>query len=76
MTIWPDPERQLIMRYLAGLDLHTTKSRTYYKQALNGFQDVVERHAELGMDVLVAWLEASSARWAATTRFLPPRFAS
>lgn len=68
MTIWPDPERQLIVRYLAGLDLHTTKSRTYYKQALNGFQDVAERHAELGMAVLVAWLEASSARWAATTR--------
>jgi len=68
MTMWPDPERQLIVRYLAGLDPHTTKSRTYYKQALNSFQDVAECHAELGQDVLVAWLQASSSRWAATTR--------
>lgn len=68
MTMWPDPDRQLIVRYLAGLDLHTTKSRTYYKQALNSFQNVAERHAELGQDVLVAWLQASSTLWAATTR--------
>ena len=31
MTIWPDPERQLIVRYLACLDLHTTKSRTPHR---------------------------------------------
>jgi integrase/recombinase XerD len=68
MTTWPDPERRLIARYLAGLGLRSKNSRTYYKQALHGFQDVAERHAELGQDVLVAWLRASSARWAATTR--------
>ncbi len=68
MTIWPDPERQLIARYLAGLDLRTPNSRTYYKQALNTFQDVAERHAELDKDMLVAWLHVSSAQWAATTR--------
>lgn len=68
MTIWPDPERQLIVRYLAGLDLHSTNSRSYYKQTLNSFQDVAERGAELGKEVLVAWLQASSTRWAATTR--------
>ncbi len=68
MTTWPDPERQLIARHLAVLGLRSTNSRTYYKQVLHGFQDIAERHAELGQDVLVAWLHASSARWAATTR--------
>ena len=59
MTTWPDPERLLIARYLAGLGLRSPNSRTYYKQALHSFQDVAERHAELGKDVLVAWLRAS-----------------
>lgn len=68
MTTWPDPERLLIARYLAGLGLRSTNSRTYYKQVLNSFQDVAERHAELGQDVLVAWLGISSDRWAASTR--------
>ena len=65
MTTWPDPERLLIARYLAGLGLRSTNSRTYYKQVLHSFQDVAERHAELGQDVLVAWLRASSDHWAA-----------
>jgi integrase len=67
MTTWPDPKRLLIARYLAGLGLRSTNSRTYYKQVLHSFQDVAERHAELGKDVLVAWLRASSDRWAAAT---------
>jgi hypothetical protein len=46
MTIWPDPERLLIARYLASLGLRSPNSRTYYKQALNSFQDVAERYAE------------------------------
>ena len=68
MTTWPDPERLLIARYLAGLGLRSTNSRTYYKQVLHGFQDVAERHAELGQDVLVAWLRTSSDHWTASTR--------
>ncbi len=68
MTTWPDPERQLIARYLAGLGLRSTDSRARYKQVLHGFQDVAECHAELGQDVLVAWMRASSDRWAATTQ--------
>ncbi len=67
MTTWPDPERLLIARYLAGFGLRSTNSRTHYKQVLHSFQDVAERHAELGQDVLVAWLRASSDRWAAST---------
>lgn len=68
MTIWPDPERQLIARYIAGLNLRTTNSRIYYRQALNIFQDVAERHANLDKDMLVAWLNVSPGRWASTTR--------
>ena len=68
MTIWSDPERQLIARYIAGLNLRTTNSRIYYRQALNIFQDVAERHAKLDKDVLVAWLNVSPGRWASTTR--------
>ncbi|MBC2861730.1 tyrosine-type recombinase/integrase [Stappia sp. 28M-7] len=68
MTIWPDPERQLIARYIAGLNLRTTNSRIYYRQALNIFQDVAERHAKLDKDMLVAWLNVSPGRWASTTR--------
>lgn len=67
MTTWPDPERMMIARYLAGFGLRSTNSRTYYKQVLHSFQDVAERHAELGQGVLVTWLRASSDRWAATT---------
>lgn len=67
MTTWPDPERLLIARYLAGLGLRSTNSRTYYKQVLHSFQDVAARHTELGQDVLAAWLRAWSDRWAATT---------
>lgn len=67
MTTWPDPERLLITRYLAGLRLRSTKSRTVYRQVLLGFQDVAERHAQLDRDVLLAWLRESRVRWAATT---------
>jgi integrase/recombinase XerD len=68
MTIWPDPERKLIARYIAGLNLRTTNSPIYYRQALNIFQDVAERHAKLDKDMLVAWLHVSPGRWASTTR--------
>ncbi|RUX17531.1 integrase [Mesorhizobium sp. M2A.F.Ca.ET.042.01.1.1] len=68
MTIWPDPERQLIARYIAGLNLRTTNSPIYYRQALNIFQDVAERNTKLDKDMLVAWLHVSPGRWASTTR--------
>lgn len=68
MTNWPDPERQLIARYVAGLNLRTTNSPIYYRQALNTFQDVAERYAQLNKDMLVAWLHLSPGRWALTTR--------
>ncbi len=68
MTNWPDPERKLIARYIAGLNLRTTQSPIYYKQALNIFQDVAERHGKLDKDMLVAWLHVLPGRWASTTR--------
>ncbi|MER8760521.1 hypothetical protein NKH69_33955 [Mesorhizobium sp. M0976] len=64
---WPDPDRTTIGRYLASLDLRSIKSRACYRQVLHGFQDVVERHSELGQDVVVAWLEVSAECRAATT---------
>lgn len=64
---WPDPDRATIGRYLARLDLRSMKSRACYRQVLHGFQDVVERHGELGQDVLMAWLEVSAECRAATT---------
>jgi len=67
MTTWPDPERLLIARYLASLRLRSANSRTYYKQALHGFQDVVERHPELDQHMLAVWLREAAARWAAST---------
>lgn len=67
MTTWPDPDRMIIARYLATLGMRSTNSRTYYKPVLHSFQDVAERHAELGQDVLVAWLRESSDRCAAAT---------
>ena len=66
MTTWPDPERQLIARYLAGLGLRRA-SCAYYKQVLNSFQDVAECHAELGKDILIAWLQTLFDHWMATT---------
>ncbi len=68
MTNWPDPERKLIARYIAGLNLRTTQSPIYYKQALNIFQEVAERHGKLDKDMLVAWLHVLPGRWASTTR--------
>lgn len=64
---WPDTERMIIDHYLARLGLRSIKSRTCYRQVLHGFQDVVERHSELGQDVLVAWLRVSAECWSTTT---------
>lgn len=68
MTVWLDPERKLIARYIAGLNLRTTNSAIYYRQALNIFQDVAERQGKLDKGMLVAWLHVARGRWASTTR--------
>ena len=67
MTRWPDPDRAVIVRYLAGLRLHSANSRTYYRQVLHSFQDVAERYAGLDRHVLVVWVRESAARWSAST---------
>ena len=64
---WPDPDRMTIDHYLASLGLRSMKSRACYRQVLHSFQDVAERHCELGEDVLIAWLRVSAECWAATT---------
>jgi len=66
MTKWPDPERKLIARYVASLNLRTTNSPIYYRQALNTFQDVAECHSTLDKNMLVAWLRVAPGRAPAT----------
>ena len=61
MTIWPDPERLLIARYLAGLGLRSTNSRTYYKQVLHSFQDVAAHVPIAERPAMSEWLEAFNA---------------
>jgi integrase/recombinase XerD len=67
MTHWPDADRVVIARYLGGLRLHSANSRTYYRQVLNSFQDVAERHAELDRHTLAAWSQEFAARWTTST---------
>ena len=42
---WPDPDRSIIDHYLAGLGLRSMKSRTCYRQVLQGFQNIAESYA-------------------------------
>jgi hypothetical protein len=64
---WPDPDRASIGRFGASFDLRSMKSRTWYRQVLHGFQDVVERYEALDQEVLLAWLRESAIRLAAST---------
>ncbi len=57
---WPDPDRAIIGRYVASLDLRSTKSRAGYAQVLHGLQDVAERYEALDQEVLLAWLRESA----------------
>ena len=64
---WPDPDRAIIGRHVASLDLRSMKSRACYRQVLHGFQDVAERYDALGQEVLLAWLRESAVRRAPST---------
>ena len=64
---WPDPDRAIIGRYVASLDLRSTKSRACYAQVLHGLQDVAERYEALDQEVLLAWLRESAGRRAPST---------
>ncbi|GLR67111.1 hypothetical protein GCM10010909_17920 [Acidocella aquatica] len=64
---WPDPDRAIIGRHVASLDLRGMKSRACYRQVLHGFQEVAERYDALGQEVLLAWLRESSVRRAPST---------
>lgn len=68
MTVrWPDPDRAIIGRYVASLDLHSMKSRACHAQVLHGFQDVAEHYEALDQEVLLAWLRKSAVRRAPST---------
>lgn len=64
---WPDPDRAIIGRHVASLDLRSMKSQACYRQVLHGFQDVAERYDALDQEVLQAWLRESAVRRAPST---------
>ncbi|HYH37644.1 MAG TPA: site-specific integrase, partial [Azospirillum sp.] len=69
MTVWPDPDRIVIARYLGTLRLRSASSRRYCRQVLCGFQDVVEKNRDPGISrqTVEAWLREWQARWHPST---------
>ena len=67
MTALPNPDRSVITRYLATLRLRSKISRIYYRQVLNGFWEVAERHPAIDRQTLEAWLREWGARWHPST---------
>jgi len=60
MKTWPDTDGSAIDRYLRQLRLRSPSSRTYYRQFLRTFQEVVTRRrcspSQVSRDTLEAWL--------------------
>src|ERR1700722_5840827 len=67
MSAWPDPDRAVIARFLGKLRLRSTRSRTYYRRVLHGFQDVAERHPAIDRQVLEVWLRGWGTCWYPST---------
>lgn len=71
MKTWPDTNGSAIARYLRQLRLRSRVSKTYYRQVLRSFQEVVARRQWLplpvGRDALEAWLRERAAQWPVPT---------
>src|SRR3984885_5714869 len=67
MSAWPDPDRAVIARFLGKLRLRSTRSRTYYRRVLHGFQDVAERHPAIDRQMLEVWLREWGTCWYPST---------
>ena len=67
MITWPDADRAIITRYLGKLRLRSTNSCTYYRQVLDGFQDVAESHSAIDRQMLEVWLRDWGTCWHPTT---------
>src|SRR5260370_1250183 len=53
--------------YVGDLNMRTELARTVYRQILNSFQTVAERHAKLDRSTLEAWLADRAECWAPST---------
>src|SRR5579862_8938908 len=67
MTAWTDPGRAVVARYLGTLRLRSANSRIYYRQVLDGFQDVAERHLAIDLQTLEDWLRENGEHWHPST---------
>ena len=69
MNNWPDADGAAITRYLRKLRLSCPTSPTYYRQALQSFQDVVAHHQppNVSRAVLETWLHERSSHWPVST---------
>ena len=67
MIAWPDSERRMIAGYVRDLGMRTELAHTVYRQILDSFQTVVERHAIIDRSTLKAWLSERTRYWAPST---------
>src|SRR5579863_7531175 len=67
MTAWTDPGRAVVARYLGTLRLRSANSRIYYRQVLDGFQDIAERHLAIDLQTLEDWLRENGEHWHPST---------
>ena len=67
MNAWPDPDHTVIARYLGKLRLRSTNSRIYYRQVLQGFQDVAQRYPAIDRQTLEVWLREWGTCWRPST---------
>jgi integrase/recombinase XerD len=67
MSAWPDPDHTVIAHYLGKLRLRSTNSRIYYRQVLQGFQDVAQRYPAIDRQTLEVWLREWGTCWGPST---------
>jgi len=67
MSAWPDPDHTVIAHYLGKLRLRSTNSRIYYRQVLQGFQDVAQRYPAIDRQTLEVWLREWGTCWRPST---------
>ena len=71
MKTWPDTDGSAIDRHLRQLRLRSRISKTYYRQTLRTFQEVVARGqcspSQVGRDALEAWLRERATKWPMST---------
>lgn len=67
MTVWPDPDRAIVSRYLGKLRLRSSHARSVYRQVLDGILAVAERRQAIDRRALEEWLRENGTRWQPST---------